>query len=227
MPPPRRRRSSTGSGAARSRGSSSATSPSCTEASPSTSLPDGTKVTGRPKSYDFPAYVKDFTRISESLPKDVPLVGPATGAKHWIPELPNFLAAEPRVRVATLHRYPLQTCFIAPSSPQYPTVAHFLSPAASAGASGRDRPVRRHRTRAARPVADRRDELGLVRQRARRQQRVRRRRCGRSTRCSRWPASESTASTSTPIRGDVRDVQRSTTATASGTASSTPSTTAC
>ena len=96
-------------------------------------LPDGTKVTGRPKSYDFPAYVKDFTRISESLPKDVPLVGPATGAKHWIPELPNFLAAQPRVRVATLHKYPLQTCFIAPSSPQYPTVAHFLSPVASEG----------------------------------------------------------------------------------------------
>jgi hypothetical protein len=95
-------------------------------------LPDGTTVNGRPKSYDFPAYLKDFTQISASLPK-LPLVGPATGAKHWIPELPNFLAAQPRVRVATLHKYPLQTCFIAPSQPQYPTIAHFLSPTASQG----------------------------------------------------------------------------------------------
>ncbi len=95
-------------------------------------LPDGTKVNGRPKSYDFPAYLKDFTRISAALPK-LPLVGPATGAKHWIPELPNFLAAQPGVRVATLHKYPLQTCFIAPSQPQFPTIAHFLSPVASRG----------------------------------------------------------------------------------------------
>ena len=44
-----------------------------------------------------------------------------------------FLAAEPRVKVVTLHRYPLQTCFVAPSSPEYPRSAHLLSPASTSG----------------------------------------------------------------------------------------------
>jgi hypothetical protein len=48
-----------------------------------------------------------------------------------MPELANFLAAEPRVKVATLHRYPVQQCFIKPTSLQYPTVSHLLNPHAS------------------------------------------------------------------------------------------------
>lgn len=35
--------------------------------------------------------------------------------------------------MVTLHRYPLQKCFIAPSLPQFPTIAHLLGPAASTG----------------------------------------------------------------------------------------------
>jgi hypothetical protein len=95
-------------------------------------LPDGTHVNGRPAGYDFSDYLRDFSRIRRSLPK-VPLVGPATGGPHWIPDLARFLAAEPAVRVATLHKYPLQTCFIAPTKQQYPSVAHFLSPKAAQG----------------------------------------------------------------------------------------------
>jgi Glycosyl hydrolase family 79 C-terminal beta domain len=96
------------------------------------SLPNGRHVTGRPSGYDFSDYLRDFDRIAGSLP-DVALVGPATGGPRWIPELPNFLAAEPRVDVATLHKYPLQTCFVAPSKPQFPTIAHLLAPFASRG----------------------------------------------------------------------------------------------
>jgi hypothetical protein len=81
------------------------------------SLPNGRHVTGRPSGYDFSDYLRDFNRIAGSLP-DVALVGPATGGPRWIPELPKFLDAEPRVRVATLHKYPLQTCFVARSKPQ-------------------------------------------------------------------------------------------------------------
>ncbi|MGN6871898.1 MAG: glycosyl hydrolase family protein [Solirubrobacteraceae bacterium] len=95
-------------------------------------LPGGKAVTGRPAGYDFADYLRDFSQISRSLP-EIPLVGPATGAPRWIPELRHFLAAQPRVQVATLHKYPLQTCFIAPALPQYPTIAHFLSPVASKG----------------------------------------------------------------------------------------------
>lgn len=98
-------------------------------------LPGGKAVTGRPAGYDFSDYLRDFSRISRSLP-NVPLVGPATGGPRWIPQLRRFLAAERRVRVATLHKYPLQTCFIAPSLPQYPTIGHLLSPDASKGLAG-------------------------------------------------------------------------------------------
>jgi Glycosyl hydrolase family 79 C-terminal beta domain len=94
--------------------------------------PSGRKVTGRPKGYDFGAYQGDFARISGALPH-VALAGPATGGPKWIPELGRFLPAQPRVRLATLHKYPLQTCFIPPSSPHYPTIAHVLAPAASQG----------------------------------------------------------------------------------------------
>jgi Glycosyl hydrolase family 79 C-terminal beta domain len=95
-------------------------------------LPNGQHVNGRPKGYDFSDYLHDFSRIGGSVPK-LPLIGPATGGPHWIPDLPSFLRAQPRVRVATLHRYPLQSCFIRPSQPQYPTLAHLLSPTASQG----------------------------------------------------------------------------------------------
>jgi len=92
----------------------------------------GRHVTGRPAGYDFSRYLPDFARIARSLP-DVPLAGPATGAPKWIPELGTFLRAEPRVTVATLHRYPLQLCFRPAASPAYPSVAHILAPSASAG----------------------------------------------------------------------------------------------
>jgi hypothetical protein len=94
--------------------------------------PSGKHVTGRPKGYDFAAYQRDFARISRSLPR-VALAGPATGGPKWIPELGRFLPAQPRVRVATLHRYPLQLCFMPAASPMYPSIAHLLSPTASRG----------------------------------------------------------------------------------------------
>jgi hypothetical protein len=92
----------------------------------------GRHVKGRPASYDFRAYQGDFARIAGSLPA-VALAGPATGGRKWIPLLGRFLAAHPRVELATLHRYPLQRCFTPAASPMYPTVAHLLAPAASKG----------------------------------------------------------------------------------------------
>ena len=47
--------------------------------------------------------------MAQAIPH-APLAGPATGAPKWIPQLGNFLSAEPRVAVATLHRYPLKHC---------------------------------------------------------------------------------------------------------------------
>jgi hypothetical protein len=92
---------------------------------------DGVHVTGRPYGYDFSSFLGDFSSFAKVLPG--PLAGPATGAPTWMADTGAFLAAEPRVGVVTLHRYPVQTCFVAPSSPVYPTVANLLAPAATAG----------------------------------------------------------------------------------------------
>ena len=85
---------------------------------------------GRPAGYDFADFEQDFTRIAAALPK-VPLAGPTDGSPSWFRLLGRFLSDEPRVAVATLHRYPLQQCFVAPNRPNYPTIANLLAPASS------------------------------------------------------------------------------------------------
>jgi glycosyl hydrolase family 79 len=95
--------------------------------------PNGVHVTGRPPGYDFSDYLNDFTTTGKLLPQGVPLAGPASGGPRWLPYLGSFLSAEPRVKLATLHAYPLQQCYVPTYSPQYPTVAHILAPSASQG----------------------------------------------------------------------------------------------
>jgi hypothetical protein len=41
----------------------------------------------------------------------------------------------PYFKLVTLHKYPLQLCYIATPDPRYPTIAHLLSPQASRGLS--------------------------------------------------------------------------------------------
>jgi hypothetical protein len=94
--------------------------------------PAGGHVTGRPAGYDFTQFDGDFSRVSAALP-NVPLAGPATGAPQWIPGLGSFLAGQPRVRVATLHQYPLKRCDMPAATAVYPSVARLLSRAASHG----------------------------------------------------------------------------------------------
>jgi hypothetical protein len=45
----------------------------------------------------------------------------------------RFIAAEPRVRIVTLHRYPLQRCYVAPGARRYPTIEHLLTWASTTG----------------------------------------------------------------------------------------------
>ncbi len=94
--------------------------------------PDGRTVTGRPHDYDFNAFSDDFTAVGGAV-SEPPLAGPSFGGLGWIGHVAEFLRAEPRVRVVTLHRYPLQLCFTKPGSPRYPTIANLLSDRASAG----------------------------------------------------------------------------------------------
>ena len=81
---------------------------------------------GRPKGYGFSAFQQDFAKIGDALP-NVPLAGPAVGAAHWFRHIGAFLSAQRRVAITTVHRYPLQLCYIRPDKPEYPTVPNLLS----------------------------------------------------------------------------------------------------
>ncbi len=90
-------------------------------------------VTGRPRNrYPLGAFIDDFALFSSVMPH-VPIAGPTIGGPGWLQHLSEFLAAEPQVRLVTVHRYPLQSCFVKPSSPVYPTVGRLLAPEASTG----------------------------------------------------------------------------------------------
>jgi hypothetical protein len=99
----------------------------------------GRPVHGRPRGYDVASFTQDFSRFGAGLPR-LPLAGPATGAPAWTSHLDQFLTAEPRVRVATLHLYPLQHCGVAHSSPVYPTIPHLLLPSSTLGLAQRVEP---------------------------------------------------------------------------------------
>lgn len=95
--------------------------------------PAGAGVPGRPPSYGFGPYLRDYAGISAALPHTVALVGPASGSARWLSGLERYLRANPRVRLATFHRYPLHRCFTARSAPEFPTISHLLAPAAASG----------------------------------------------------------------------------------------------
>lgn len=94
--------------------------------------PDGAHVTGRPPSYDVARLIVDWTRFAARLPARE-LAGPSLGAPGWTRQLGTFLAAEPRVGLVTLHRYPLQLCYTPRGSARYPTLGHLLAAASSIG----------------------------------------------------------------------------------------------
>ncbi|HEX4280932.1 MAG TPA: glycosyl hydrolase family protein [Solirubrobacteraceae bacterium] len=87
---------------------------------------------GRPHDYDFAAFDQDFKRIARALP-NVPLAGPASGGVRWFRDIPRFLADHRQVAVTTLHRYPLQLCYVLKDEPNYPTIANLLSERSSRG----------------------------------------------------------------------------------------------
>jgi hypothetical protein len=85
---------------------------------------------GRPSSWNFAAFDRDYAHIAGALPR-IPLAGPTLGQRNWFGFLGRFLSDQPRVAVATLHRYPLQLCFVHPDEPNYPTIANLLAPSSS------------------------------------------------------------------------------------------------
>ncbi len=99
----------------------------------------GQKGFGRPPTYDLADYMKEFAMIAGALPQ-VALAGPSTGADAWIAGLGQLLAANPRLRLATLHAYALDPqggafrghdCSTAIGEPAHPSVAALLNSFAS------------------------------------------------------------------------------------------------
>ncbi len=88
----------------------------------------GRLVFGRPRDYDESAFTANFTSFAPQLPS-VALAGPASGAPEWLVHLGVFLSAEPRVRLATMHAYPLKHC----TKTTVVTSAQLLSDASSHG----------------------------------------------------------------------------------------------
>ncbi len=119
----------------------------------------GRGVPGRPSNYGFTAFNRDFAQLAAALP-GLALAGPTSGGAGFMRNLGQFLASQPRISLATVHRYPLQLCFTPRSSPTYPTIAHLLSPASSTGLA--DSFAGAVATAHARGLALRADELNSV-----------------------------------------------------------------
>jgi hypothetical protein len=103
----------------------------------------GAGIRGRPRGYDFAQFSLQFNSVSRSLPH-VPLAGPAIGSPNWSSQLGAFLRANPRVKLATVHRYPLQRC----AKTTHYTPAQLLAPSSSTGLAASVAPLvgvaRRH-----------------------------------------------------------------------------------
>ncbi|MBV9423671.1 MAG: hypothetical protein JOZ98_12225 [Solirubrobacterales bacterium] len=86
----------------------------------------------RAGNYNFSRYLAEFARFRAALPP-LPLAGPATAGLTWLGGLNQLLAAEPRLRVVTVHRYPLRACVTNPSQPGFPSIPSLLADQASSG----------------------------------------------------------------------------------------------
>jgi hypothetical protein len=93
---------------------------------------NGKPVFARSPGYSLSAFLGEARRLVAALPS-VPLAGPATAELPWLNGIPSLLAAEPRLRMVTVHRYPLQGCLHNPSSPSYPSIPNLLSDRSSIG----------------------------------------------------------------------------------------------
>jgi Glycosyl hydrolase family 79 C-terminal beta domain len=89
-------------------------------------------VFARPRSYSLGAFIRDFSRWRAAMPR-VPLVGPTFARLNWMGGLGRFLTAEPQVKIATLHRYPLRGCTTDPTDPSYASIPNLLADSSSAG----------------------------------------------------------------------------------------------
>jgi hypothetical protein len=89
----------------------------------------GRVVFSRPRTYSLGSLMSEFARWRAAMPR-APIAGPALSMQSW---LGGFLGAEPRLAVATFHRYPLRACLNDPTSPLFASIPNLLGDPASTG----------------------------------------------------------------------------------------------
>jgi hypothetical protein len=96
----------------------------------------GAPVRARPRSFGYPEFRSQFQAVAGQT-QALKLAGPALAAGpspargSWVNTVADLLRRQPRLTTMTVHRYPLRSCYVPPSSPQYPSIAHLLGPYAT------------------------------------------------------------------------------------------------
>jgi hypothetical protein len=85
----------------------------------------GTPVFARGQSWGPAAYVTDYARILDALPR-LPIAGPDTQRASWFAAYARFLSPHSRVRMIASHGYGLNNCVTNPASAAYPSIPHLL-----------------------------------------------------------------------------------------------------
>lgn len=85
----------------------------------------------RPRDYSLSDFIREFARWRATLAGNGPVVGPAYATSDW--GLVPFIAANPGLKLATIHHYPLRACYTNPKTRGYPSVPNLLADAASSG----------------------------------------------------------------------------------------------
>lgn len=94
--------------------------------------PDGQVLFPRGPTYDLADFTDDFSRWSSAL-GPMPVAGPTLAELSWASQLDDFIAAEPQLRVVTMHRYPLRGCITDKNNPSFASVPNLLQDSAAAG----------------------------------------------------------------------------------------------
>jgi Glycosyl hydrolase family 79 C-terminal beta domain len=95
----------------------------------------GERVRGRPKGYNFLSFSNQFLSFHEAEPW-MPLAGPSSGSYGWLQNLSHFLAADPWLRMVTVHSYWLNKCARSPLQAGYPSIPHLLDASPPSRTSG-------------------------------------------------------------------------------------------
>jgi hypothetical protein len=89
----------------------------------------GLGVKGRPRSYNFSDYLREFSSFAGALPGSAHVAGPSSGSQTYLTVLGSFLNAERRVSLATVHAYALKHC----SASAHVTTGELLADSSSSG----------------------------------------------------------------------------------------------